>query len=101
MAKSGLPLPRMPRRIRNRFQIEPARIFTAHQNREGVVETKRRADPKIELARVFAAHLIVNSLRIRDRLVMKNRGERSTGVLRIEIDLTGDQRVVRQVSAEI
>src|SRR5437773_3224830 len=47
MPKSGLPMRRIPGCIRNRFEIKPARIFATHQDREGIVETERLADPKI------------------------------------------------------
>ncbi len=94
LAEAGTPLRRVRGRIRNRFQIQAPRILTAHQNRERVIETKLRADFEVELFGVFTFDLIVDSFRIGDRLMMKNRGERCTGVFGIEIDLPGRQRGV-------
>src|SRR2546430_156242 len=91
LAEAGAPLPRVRGGVRNRFQVEAPRVFAAHQNRERVIETKLRADFKVEFFRVFTLDLIVNSFRIGDRLMMKNRGESSTGVFGIEIDLSGSQ----------
>src|SRR5438876_8903051 len=98
LAKAGAPLRRVRGSLRNRFQIQAPRTFTTHQNRERVIKTKLGADFKIKLFRVFTFDLIVDSFRIGNWLMMKNRGERCTGVLGIEIDLSRCQRGVSEIS---
>ena len=55
----------------------------------------------LNCSRVLAFDLIVDGSGIGDGLMMKNRRESCAGVFGIEIDLTGRQRRVRQVSSEI
>src|SRR2546430_608893 len=101
VAKSRMPLRRIFRGVGNCFKLEPSRIFTAHQDRKRVVETKRLAHPKVELAFVFALDLIINGPSVADWWMMENRSERCARVFRIKIDLTRNEGVVRQVSAEV
>src|SRR5713226_3335115 len=98
--ESGLPLPRIPRRLGYRFQTKSARVFAADQDSKGVVEAKRRVYFHLELLRIFTFHLIIDSLWIRDRLMMKNRRERRAGIFGIEIDLARDQRAMTQIPAQ-
>src|SRR5258708_16139627 len=92
--ESGVPLTRITCRFRNRFQIKPVRVFAANQNSKRVVETKRRAHFHFELLRIFTFDLIIDSLWVRDRLMMKNIRERRAGIFGIEIDLARDERAM-------
>src|SRR6267143_4537350 len=101
MSKTRAPLGSVPGCIRNGLQIQSPSILAAHEDRERIIETKRRTDYDIELLGIFALDLIVNRFRIRDRSVMKNLGKGRAGVFGIEIDLTCDQRAVAQVPSQI
>src|SRR5450432_129757 len=81
--------------------MESPRVRAAHENRKRVIETQRRADCELELRCIFALDLIVNRVRIGYWRVMKNCGECGAGVFGIDIDLIGEQSLVRQATAQL
>ena len=83
------------------FKLQSPRLSAAHQNRKRVVETQRLADRQVELLRILLFDLIVNRARIGDRRMLEYRRVSRAGVFRIEIDLARQQRIVRQVSAQL
>ncbi len=78
-----------------------ARVFASHGHGERAVETQR-IEPLELHARVLGAHALQHHGRIGDAAALQHVGECGAGVLRIQVDVFGEQRLVReQHSAEI
>ena len=66
-----------------------------------IIEAERLGPFQLEPARVFGFDPTQDFLRVGDRPAFQNRQERGAGVFDVNIDLPRDQRLVRQIAAQI
>ena len=84
---------RVPACVAEGGQMPGAGILRADNHREGIVETQGIEPLQAQLA-IVLPQLIQNPRRIGDRLVLHDVGESRTGVLGIEIDFLGEERLL-------
>src|SRR6476646_4123554 len=93
VAEAGPPRRSLTDRIVDRPEAAGPRVLTADEYRERVVEAQRRqqraAGPRVKLP-----HGGEDGLRIVDDGLMKNRGQRRSRVLDVDIDVARPQRAV-------
>src|SRR5205807_772474 len=80
------PLRRIGGHLRNRLEMQAARIFSSDLNREGVIETQWRTERKVKTPVIFRLHTLVHIVSGALRLFLQNRGQRSSRVFRKEVD---------------
>src|ERR1700735_4904093 len=84
--------------------MKASRIFAADDHRKRIVKTKRRADAETKFRFVVLLHPFINRLvlaarSVLSRLLFENRGERGCGVFRIDIDSSGENRLLANESS--
>src|SRR5208282_1560941 len=73
VSKTGAPLRRKRTRLRERFQVQPPRVFAANHHGERVVESERRPYAETELCLVVLLHSPIDFLFVAARLLPENR----------------------------
>ena len=85
--------------LRECCRLQAAGIVPSHDHGEAVVETKRRHHIEIELALVRLLHLLVHTSGIAGGMFLQDGGERSSGVLDVHVDASGEQSLVTDVGS--
>ncbi len=98
VTEAGAPLRRVGGGLGDGLQAEPAGVFTADLDGEGVIESESLAELEIETPGVFGLDLVVNLLRIAGRLRFQDRSQSGPGVFGIDIDAAAKNRLVTDVS---
>ena len=80
--------------LRQCLQVQSPRVLAADHHGEGVVKAERRAYAEAELASVGLLHSSVDFLLVAARLLFENRCERRTRIFRVDIDSSGEDRLL-------
>src|SRR5207302_991612 len=92
VAKSGAPSCSVRDQVRDGAQLEARGIFTANDDREGIVESERRADFKTEAIPVGISNRPVDRVRIVGRGFAQYSREGRAGIFSVEVHLPGEHR---------
>src|SRR5262249_55423205 len=94
VAKSGTPLRRVRRRLREGLKCEAACILSANYDGECVVETEGRPQREMEATGILILNAIVDGLARTFRLLLQDRGQRRARVLGINVDPSSEDRLM-------
>src|ERR1700682_5199937 len=72
-------------------EVEALGVVTANDHGEGVLETERLGDFKIETLAVALFHSTVNIVRIAAGRFGENSGKSGAGVLDVEVEVAGEE----------
>src|SRR6185437_12011933 len=82
--------------------MQPASVFATYFNSERIVEAEWWSERQMKPAFVFRLHAVINGFTIRTGLLFQNRGKCRARVFRIDVDASGQNPLMRDVSpAEI
>src|SRR6266498_1662344 len=97
--KAGAPLRSVRGGLRECLQMQATGVLASNFDGEGVVEAEGRAEGQVETLLVFRLHAIVNRFPICCGRLLQDCGQRCAGVFEIDVDASGEQALVRDVSA--
>src|SRR6266404_2354855 len=99
VTESGPPLWRVGSGLGDRAQMKFARVYAANHDRESVVEPKRWTECEAEAALIPLFDSPIDFLLVAAGRLFEDGGEGRAGVLRIEVDPTGQDCLVTYESA--
>jgi hypothetical protein len=101
VAERRPPPGRHPRHVVDGAKAARARLVAANQNRERVVVAER-GQQRAAAGSIEVPHAVDDRLRILERRLPEDRGQRRAGVLDIHVDIAAEQRAIAdQRAAEI